>query len=523
MYFTTRKASAVKLFALDGCRPTRQALGKYFKGERLDVAHLGRLAVGSGTKVKVFDPVSGQPLKEVTSLDLNYAATKPLLVPVADAALELETSFRANAGRGAGPKGEIITEALEQSRQAIGEFFEYDPQNHVVAFAPNTSTGMHLLTTLAVRDPQTFFVVSPAAHHSTMLPARETGHFTYFKLNPNGSYNLDHMEKMLKYIYVSRHPVICIESSSNVTGYKHPIKEICALAKKYGAMVLIDHAQGASSMAINLNELPGRVALAISGHKLYARDGSGAIVAPRDFLTGPAIVPSGGTITGVTFKRIMYAGPPHNMEPGTPAYIAQASLGKAVITLTQAGLNEIADAEERLTRLLMAQITQVNGLRVLGEPNLDLVPRGPIISFTMTDSEGNHIPPGFILKALEAFYGIESRPGQFCAHPLVYFLQGASEEQAYEHAARHQARGRAGCAALPGDEKYHAARLSFGFPTNEQHLLMVPQYLQTVRSLWSDGSALRLDAERGEFFIPGQPRSLTQGTFSLGQSTPYKI
>ncbi|MBU0672354.1 MAG: aminotransferase class V-fold PLP-dependent enzyme [Candidatus Margulisbacteria bacterium] len=479
------------------------------------------LALGSGTTVKVYSPRNGKAKGVVPHIGLNYAATKPLLVPVQDAAVSLETWYRENIGRGAGPNAEIMTMALEEAREAIGEFFGYNPAEHVVIFVQNTSQGMSVLTRVAARDPQSFFLISPAAHHSTMLPARETDHYDYFRLKPDGTYDLNDLEIKLKSYSRNHHPVLCVESSSNVTGYKNQITEIANIAARYNTLVFIDHAQGATSMQLDLSVLPGRVFLAVSGHKMYARDGSGAIVGPKDFFEGPSLIPAGGTITGVTLQDIFYAGPPYNFEPGTPAYIAQVSLGKAALTLARAGMVEIEKEEERLTRLVMANILNVPGLRVLGEANLDVVPRGPVISFSLKDDGGRNIPPGFVLKALEVFYGVDSRPGQFCAHPYLYTLLRASQMEALEHAMKHARKGRAGCAALPGDQDYHAARISFGFPTKDESLLDLPHMLTEVRAMWPDRSALKLDPEKGEFYLPGQDRILTRGTFSIHRTGRY--
>ncbi|MFH1361672.1 MAG: aminotransferase class V-fold PLP-dependent enzyme, partial [bacterium] len=314
------------------------------------------------------------------------------------------------------------------------------------------------------------------------------------------------------------------ESASNVTGIKNPVEKVCWLADKYGAKVFIDHAQGASSMKINLSELPGQVFVAFSGHKTYARDGSGAVVGPMEFFKGRAVKPGGGAITGVTKLAgdIYYAEPAHNLEAGTPAYIAQASLGKAVIVLEEAGMTEIAAREEQMTRALMAGLLAYDWINVLGESELDVVPRGPVISFTVKGKDGQNIPPGFLAKALEVFYGVESRPGQFCAHPYIYQLLNVSDNDAHAHALKHVTRGRAGCAALPGDQDYHALRFSFGFPTRSRQLMALPRILAEVRAMWPDQSVLRLDQALGEFFIPGQVRVLTEGTFSLYDRGPRK-
>lgn len=507
------------------CLQTRRALQSFVNGEPLRLDHLRFLALGTNRRVTTYDPITGRPWGKTQHIGFNYGATKPLLVPVAEMAEYLEANFRENVGRSSGPHAEIMTEALGEARRAIGDFVGYDRNRDVVIFTSNTSVGMNLLVKKAIQDRHTLFVLSPASHHSSQLPQRSNANnipYLFFRLLPNGTYDLNSIEEILKHNTQQGyyHPILCIESQSNVTGFKMPIEALCDLAKKYGAKVFIDHAQGASSMKLDLKNLPGEVFVALSGHKLYARDGSGAIIGPKDFFRGPALEPAGGTISGVTFRDIHFADPPANFEPGTPAFTAQISLGKAVHLLSQAGLDNIAGFEEQMTRGVIAGMSRVKGLQVLGEANLNNVSRGPVVSFIMQADNGDRIPPGFIGKALEVFYGVDARVGQFCAHPYVYYLTGVPEKEAIAHAMEHAKKSRAGCAALPGDQVAHAARISWGFPTPKEHLDKIPEMLDRVQRMWPHG-LLQLDAEAGEFYIPKQPRPLTGGQFSVFSNGPY--
>jgi len=501
------------------CPHTLGALESYLLGKRLGVKELQYLAVGASTNVPIYDSITGKPRGSVRSIDLSFAATKPMLVPVKALADDLETHYRQNAGRGSGPKAELITAALEQARLRIGNFVGANPEEHVTIFTSNTSVGMNKLVRIALADPKSVFIASLAGHHSAQLPPRQSGHSKFFRLNPDGTYDLNSMEAKLKKPGRGKHPVLLIESQSNVTGYTFPVAEIAELAARYNTILFIDHAQGAASMPIDLSTLPGRVLLAMSGHKVYSRDGSGGIVGPKDFFEGVADEPAGGTISAVTDRDIFFSLPPHNQEAGTPAFIAQISFGKAVDILTKAGLEDIREAEGFLSRFVLAELQKVDGVEILGDIT---IPRGPVISFSLTGHDGKKIPPGFVGAALQYFWGMDTRVGQFCAHPYVYFLQGVGHREARKHARLHAERQRAGCAALPGDEKYHAARFSFGFPTKRADLARLPEIIRQIRDLWPDKSILELDHEAGEFYVPGQPRGSTQIPFDLCQDGPLK-
>lgn len=522
-YFQAQKMA--HFYGLRPGRPTRLALDAFIRGRELSVEDLRRLVVGSGRRVMVHNPTTGLPVGLVPHIRMNYGATKPSFVPVLDTTHQLEIS-RENVGRSAGPDAETMSAALEEARDVVGKFVGYDASRHVAIFVENTTAAMNLLARIAiVKNPGLNFVVSLMSHHSTQLPARQSGHFKFFKLKPDGSYDLDSLEQELKTASrLGGGIALCVESESNVTGIKNSIPEICQIAARYDALVFIDHAQGGSNIPLNLSQLHGRVFVAVSGHKLYGPTGSGAVIGPKIFFRGPALRAGGGTISAVTATGIHYAEPPANCESGTPAFIAQIGFAKALKLLMETGLDNIAQREDQLLSSFWPQLLSVNGLEVLGCRELNAYPRGPVVSFRLKDSTGKEfIPPGFIGYALQAFYGVDCRVGQFCAHPYVYALLGVSEENAIEHALVHARIAKAGCAALPGDQNFHTTRFSWAFPTEERELAVLPDMLRAIQGLWPNKSILELDQARRAFHIPSQPDNLTEGSFSLQRRTPYSL
>ncbi|MFA5840195.1 MAG: aminotransferase class V-fold PLP-dependent enzyme [Candidatus Margulisiibacteriota bacterium] len=520
-YFQARRMA--NLYGLRTDAPTLRALDTLIRGKKLGVEELRHLIPGSSRQVMVFDPHTGTPTGLVPHIKMNYAATKPTILPVLDTTTHLEL-LRENVGRSAGPDAEVMSQALEEARDIVGRFVGYNRDRDVVVFVENTTAAMNLLVRKAVaNNPNLHFVVSLAAHHSTQLPARETGHFHFFRLKPDGSYDLNSLEdELISAKKLGTKVILCIESESNVTGIKNPIKEICALADMYDVTVFIDHAQGGSNIPINLTELPGEVYVAISGHKLYGPTGSGAVIGPMELFIGPALNPGGGEVSGVTSEKIFYSKPPHNCEAGTPAFIAQIGFAKALSLLMEVGLENIAERERQLLTTFWPKLLSVEGLQVLGGQDLSAFPRGPVVSFRLQNLEGtDFIAPGFIGYALQAFYGVDSRVGQFCAHTFIYHLLGIDIGLANKHAELHAALGKAGCAALEGDQHFHSTRFSWAFPTTDAELSALPDMLREIQHLWPNNSVLQLDKNRGAFHIPGQPNILTEGTFSLQRRTPY--
>jgi len=263
---------------------------------------------------------------------------------------------------------------------------------------------------------------------------------------------------------------------------------------------------------LSLADLPGEVFIVFSGHKVYARDGSGAIIGPKRFFRGAADEPAGGTISAVTREEIYYAEPPHNQESGTLAYIAQFSLGKALLTLDQADLAAIEDRERRLTIVLMRSLLEVEGIEIMGETDLNKVDRGPVISFSLkkiNKRSALKVLPWYIGKALSAFWGVGVRAGFYCAHPYNYAIQGISEAEACIHADSHAQFGQAGCTSVYGDSNYHSVRLSFSFVTREEDLAVLPEALSEIRKMDDKKSfALVVDRIGNTIRVLGQPDDL---------------
>ena len=274
-------------------------------------------------------------------------------------------------------------------------------------------------------------------------------------------------------------------------------------------------------MPIKLVDLPGRVFVVVSGHKLYARGGSGAIVGPKDFFEGKPDDPAGGTVSGVSSEEVSFLPPPANQEPGTQNAIAQISLAKALAVLKDVRLEEIAARERALTKRLMSRINEIDWVEIIGEPDLDKVERGPVISFRLVSSYmGQYIPSAFVGLAFAHFFNVGTRNGFFCAHPYFYRLNKFSPDQANMHANRHAAMDIPGCAFLPGDKDLFATRLSFGFPTSEEDLARVPAMLEEIRRAYSVRSTL-IRRPDSVIALKGIDPEAGLPSLSLSQNGPY--
>jgi selenocysteine lyase/cysteine desulfurase len=246
-----------------------------------------------------------------------------------------------------------------------------------------------------------------------------------------------------------------VTGASNVTGEVWPLAELAAVAHHYGAELLVDAAQLAPHRAIDM-AATGIDYLALSGHKLYAPFGAGALVARgRALERGEPLLHGGGAIELVTLDDVVWADAPERFEAGSPNVVGAVALGAACRLLGQVGMAAVAAHERGLSARLAAGLARVPGLvplRMWDDPTVDRV------GLQTFDLEGHRHP--LLAAILSAEHAIGVRHGCFCAHPLLTHLLGVPREEL----ERLRADVRAGARVqLPG-----AVRASFGLGTTAE-------------------------------------------------------
>jgi len=216
--------------------------------------------------------------------------------------------------------------------------------------------------------------------------------------------------------------LVALCGASNVTGFVSPIHDVAELAHRHGALVSIDAAQLAPHHRIDIRPAsdPGHLDfVSFSGHKMYAPYGAGVLVAPRDFFAGAPEVMGGGAISIVTWDDTVWADLPDREEAGSPNVIGAVALGVAIDTLLELGFEEMLRHEVELGATLLARLSRIPGVGVLGgvESRLGGQARLGLASFVV---DGLH--HGLVAAALSHEWGIAVRNGCFCANPYVFHL-----------------------------------------------------------------------------------------------------
>jgi len=364
----------------------------------------------------------------VRYVNLDNAASTPPLTAVADAVADL-LPYYASVHRGAGYKSRFCTEAYEVARHRVASFFGADPERDVVIFGRNTTDAVnklaHRLPRAAGGDATERVVVTTLAeHHSNLLPWRARGRVVQVGLRPDGAIDLDQMEAALLR-HAGRIDLVAVSGASNVTGLVPPIHELAAWAHAAGAPILVDGAQLAPHRPIDLrpHDDPGHIDyLAVSGHKLYAPYGTGALIGPRaTFDQGAPEYQGGGTVDTVTADGVIWAAAPDRDEAGSPNVVGAVALGVALKTLAAIGMGRIVAAEHHLLAITLGALRALDSVRLV-EPADPTADRVGVIPFEVLGDRGEPVDHRLVAARLAHEHGIGIRNGCFCAHPLLATL-----------------------------------------------------------------------------------------------------
>ena len=351
--------------------------------------------------------VQGRPL---VYLDNAASTQKPRAVTDAIAACYGE--YYANVERGVHTLSQRSTAAREQAREAVRRFLNA-PSAEEIVFVRGTTEAINLVAASWGRrnlEPGDEILVTELEHHSNIVPwqllCEERGAVLRMApIDDRGEVILEELERLLS----PRTRLVAVAHVSNALGTVNPVREIAERAHRAGALVLVDGAQAAPHLAIDVQDL-GVDFYAFSGHKVYGPSGIGVLWGRSELLAAmPPWQGGGGMIRKVSFAKTTYAAPPHRFEAGTPAIEAAIGLGAALDYLTALGLPAIAAWEAELLALATERLAAVPGLRPIGTARH----KAAVLSFTL---EGIH--PHDVGTVLDQ-EGIAVRAGHHCAQPVM--------------------------------------------------------------------------------------------------------
>ena len=361
--------------------------------------------------------VHGVPL---VYLDSANSAQKPQAV--IDAEADLYAHHYANVARAVHTLGSEVTHAYEGARDTVARFLNA-PRRDEVIFTRNITEALNLLaysfsnaTSFPGAEkfalgPGDEIVVTEMEHHSNIVPwqqlAQRTGAtFRWIPIDDDGRL----VESAIDEVITERTKIVSFAYVSNALGTINPVRRIADRARAVGAYSIVDAAQAAPHLPIDVQEL-GVDFLAFTGHKVYGPTGVGVLWGRYDLLAAlPPFLGGGEMIETVAMEGSTFAAPPHRFEAGTPMIAQAVALGTAIEYLTDHGLDEIRAHESELTGYALEQLQGIDGVRIVGpRENVD---RGATISFVV---DGVH--PHDIAQLLDE-RGIAVRAGHHCARPV---------------------------------------------------------------------------------------------------------
>lgn len=351
--------------------------------------------------------IHGKPL---VYLDNANTTQKPAVV--LEALQRFYRESNANIHRATHTLSERATEAYEGARERVRRFLNASNAAEIV-FVRNATEGINLVAQtfgrMVVKEGDEI-LLTEMEHHANIVPwqmlCEEKGaRIRVAPINDRGELILDELERLL----TSRTRLVGVVQMSNALGTVNPVGEVIGLAHARGIPVLVDGAQSAYHMSVDVRALDCDF-FVFSGHKLYGPTGIGALYGRQSLLDQmPPYQGGGDMIRAVTFEKTIYADPPHRFEAGTPHIAGAAGLTAAVEYLHGLGMERVGAHEAAVLSEAEELLAGVPGLRLIGTPRR----RASVISFVL---EGVH--PHDIGTWLDA-EGIAVRTGQHCAHPVM--------------------------------------------------------------------------------------------------------
>jgi cysteine desulfurase / selenocysteine lyase len=351
--------------------------------------------------------IHGKPL-----IYLDNAATTQKPQPVLDA---LETYYRcynANIHRGIHTLAEEATAQYEATRRTLQTFIGAEFAEEIV-FTRGTTEGINLVAaTFGRQNVQAGdeIMISAMEHHSNIVPwqmlCEEKGAvLKVIPITDEGELILEEFEKLLS----ERTKLVAIVYASNSLGTVNPVAEIVRLAHEYGAKVLLDAAQAASHLDIDVQTLDCDF-MVFSSHKLYGPTGVGVLYGKKDLLEAmPPYQGGGEMIKEVSFEKTTYNELPYKFEAGTPNIADTIAFKAAVDYVNHHGKPALAAYENELLAYVTERLQEVEGLRIVGQAKEKI----SVASFVV---EGvHHQDIGVMLDQ----QGIAVRTGHHCTQPLM--------------------------------------------------------------------------------------------------------
>ena len=347
----------------------------------------------------------------------DNAATTQRPIQVIDAVKDFYETSNANPLRGVYDWSVAATQRYESARHAAAKFIGA-PRDEEVVFTRNTTESINLVAYsygLSHVEEGDTIVISVMEHHSNILPwqmvaRKKHAELVYMEPDEEGTLSIEEIKSKI----TDKTKIVAIAQVSNVLGVTNPVKEISKIAHEKGAVVVVDGAQSTPHMKVDVQVL-GADFFAFSGHKMLAPMGIGGLYGRYELLDEmPPFLTGGEMIEYVSRREATFAPVPEKFEAGTVNAADAVGLEAAIDYINNIGMDEIAQRERKLTKMLMDGMKDMDYIKVYGSS--DPLKHTGIVTFNI---DGVH--PHDVADVLNEDH-ICVRAGHHCAQPLMKFL-----------------------------------------------------------------------------------------------------
>jgi cysteine desulfurase/selenocysteine lyase len=362
-------------------------------------------------KIREQFPILKTKVNGKTLMYFDNGATTQKPQSVIDAISNYHQNENSNIHRGVHFLSGLATDKFEESRKTIKEFIGAN-HTHEIIFTKGTTDSINLvangLRTLLKSGDEV--MISELEHHSNIVPWQMCCEISgaTLKVIPildNGELNMIEFENLL----TENTKLVAVSHVSNALGTISPIKDIIEKAHKVGAQVLIDGAQAASHIPLNMQQLDADFYV-FSAHKMYGPTGVGILYGKEEVLNNlPPYQGGGEMIKEVSFTKTTYADLPYKFEAGTPNISGVIAFKNAIDFISEIGVETIAKHEDKLLKYATSEILKIEGVKIYGTSEK----KSGIISFNI---EGLHpYDIGMIVDKM----GVAIRTGHHCTQPVM--------------------------------------------------------------------------------------------------------
>lgn len=351
--------------------------------------------------------VNGYPL-----VYFDNAASSQMPKPVLDRLIEYHSNEHANVHRGIHTLSQEATNFFEEAREKVSKFINAREDAEII-WTSGTTDSINMIAQIYGRmfiNEGDEVIVSEMEHHANivswqMICEQKGACLKVIPIDDKGDLILEVYKRLLN----EKTKMVAVTHVSNVLGTVNPVKEIIQLAHERNIPVLLDGAQSAPHIPVDMQELDCDF-YAFSGHKMFGPTGIGVLYGKKEWLEVlPPYRGGGEMIDRVTFEKTTYNELPFKMEAGTPSIAASIALGAAIDYINRIGIENIEGYEKFLLNYATEKFSKLDGIKILGEAK----EKASIISFMVEDIHPHDV--GTLLDQ----QGIAIRTGHHCAQPLM--------------------------------------------------------------------------------------------------------